>query len=149
MVLEKLYPKTLNVWKDGQFGIEVENGVYNFGTDYSTLRGFTTSGTKLTATLAQTNIIYTLTSKNEIDFSGRSTVKVIEDTYGELSLDVSGYDGTGYLAVAVKEDAYQTRKIYICVCSNKTNFDSHVISSLVVQGTNNQVNQSISRITIE
>ena len=130
MMAEKLYPKAINMYKNGQFGIEVENGAYQTTSGY-TISAFSNQGGVLNATLQGNNHAFTLVSKEKIDFSGLTTV-TFKNSINNITLDVSGYSGEGYLCVHYTHPTGGGVQYGISVCSQKPSFLNNVISGLSV-----------------
>lgn len=152
MVLEKLYPKTLNVWKDGVFGISVDNGVYKPSSS-NTIQSFIVNGNVLErSNISALGTVATLVTE-EIDFSSFTSVKVKTSKTADLNINVSGYNGTGYLAVSLNITNSNVMVANAKIVSAKENYDSYIISSLyaqeIYQTSAGQYVFGVTEITIE
>lgn len=136
----------------GNFGIEVENGVYNPSTS-----------TPATAFILQNDVMVgapnaysSLLSKDKIDFTNYTKIRAkiqLGNTVSELELNVSGYNGEGYLAISTerRSSMMPNGRAILEVTSTKTNFGGSVINNLIAtaDGTASGASVYFLEITVE
>lgn len=141
----KAWAQQVNVWKDGVFGTEVDNGVYASVNGY-TPNAFAISGSNLVSQIPSAqNACSSLVVKEEIDFSSYDMITIVTSTHGTLTIDVSQYSGTGYLGIAFQRNSVGYTDFVACVATTKTNFSSNAISGL---SASTQQSSSIGSATI-
>lgn len=142
---------SIPVWYNGNFGVSVDNGTHytKNQTNQPTIRAFT-AGNTLTATLTANNQAFTLTTSQAIDFSNYSKVTVVESA-SNWEINVSGYNGLGYLCIAFARDTIGNSYRYVCVSSTPDYFADHVINNLETQKVSEQqfYTVNISEIVVE
>ena len=128
----RAYYDSIPVFVGGNFGIEVENGVYNPSTS-----------TPATAFIIQNDVMFgapnaysSLLSKDKIDFTNYTKVRAkvqLGNTVSELEMNVSGYNGEGYLAISTERRSSMSPngRAILEVTSTKTNFGGSVINNLI------------------
>lgn len=146
----KAFVNSIAVWVAGQFGIGTDNGVYKL-VSQATIAPFGISGNNLYTNPTTNNSGSTLVSTDLIDFSNYSTIKVKTNhtTTPDVSLNVSGYNGTGYLAVAGWQGGSGARLVRINVISEKEDYASHVVDNLEAEISGFVGQIEISEITVE
>lgn len=154
MVLEKLYPKVINVYKNGQFGVMVSNGVYKSVSGNSKVNSFQTQTDYLTAprSIMGLDVPVTLVCNDKIDFTGFSTI-IFKENGASRTLDVTGYTGEAYLCyrgiVKIFGSSYDAVGAFM-LSATKDNFESNVINNLKTADKNFGQNAiTITEITIE
>lgn len=148
----RAFVNSLAVWANGVFGVSVDNGVYKPASNLS-IQAFTVNGNVLErpATSASDTIATLVTE--EIDFSNYALVKVKTSKTADLEIDVSGYNGTGYLAIALNINQNNVMVATAKIVTAKENYDSYIISGLTAQETYQttagQYSFGVTEITIE
>lgn len=137
----RAYYDAIVIWKNGNFGIAVENGVYNTVSANPAYGGFVISDESLywNLPLSQSLSAATLVVTDKIDFSAYTSVKVKYSQGSrtlEATLNVSGYDGENYLCVDIERNS-SNAVLKILVSSQKTLFADHVVDNLVSYGALN------------
>lgn len=137
----RAYYDAIPIWKNGNFGIAVENGVYNTVSANPAYGGFVINDESLywNLPLSQSLSAATLVATDKIDFSAYTSVKVKYSQGGgmlEATLNVSGYDSENYLCVDIERNS-SNAVLKIMVSSQKPLFADHVVDNLVSYGTLN------------
>lgn len=144
----RAFVNSLAVFVAGIFGITVANGIYKLNSTITTALAFSNSGGALTGVLSTNGSAYTLLSEELIDFSNYTSIKVIDSEMGTRTLDVSGFNGTGYLYVAFLQNNSGNRSIRFGVSSTKEYPQDNVISNLSTEEAHTSANCSISEISV-
>lgn len=142
----KAYYDSIPVWADGNFGISVDNGTHPYSSAFPNFAPYVVDGNALKRNSSLSDsVVNTLCSSDLIDFSAYSKVRVYSPSIGlgYIELNVSGYNGSGYLCIAGG-----VSDIQIKICSTKQNFATNLINNLTVT-EHNVTPLIISRITIE
>lgn len=134
---ETLYPAKINMWKDGQFGIGCDNGLY-VARGGNSLAGFSISGSKLVAPKYSGTARHdvTLISTNKIDFSKYNNIKLTVTVNGSQSVfNISTDDLESELYFGVYCFRYnQTDANYsywnAIISTQKPNFAQNAVKSL-------------------
>ena len=144
----RAYYDSIPVFVGGVFGIDVENGVYSSNATAFSPRAFTNHGGALDSGSVASGTCTSIVSQDLIDFSGYSTITV-KNSAQNLTLDVSGYSGTGYLCVYFNRDNANHFGIAVGIASVKSNFGLNIISNLAISSAASENQCTISEITIE
>jgi len=143
----KAWYDAIPVWVDGNFGIEVSNGVYRSQSTFTTTSAFTRDGNLLKATLTSGTQSFTLVSEEQIDTSAYSRV-VVKTSKGNFELDISSYTQSAYFAIVFYINAQNIPTISARFANTKADF------AVNTYGAPNGISSagttiSISEITIE
>lgn len=141
------YQNAIAVYVNGVIGIDVENGIYSANTTFSP-RAFTNHGGVLDSGGVAANTCTSIVSQNLIDFSSYYTITV-KNNAQNLTLDVSGYSGTGYLCVYFVRGNTNNCGIAVAITSAKSNFGLNIISGLATSSAVSENQCTISEITVE
>lgn len=144
----KAYYDAIPVWVNGEFGIEMSNGVYRITPTYSTTSAFTRDGNLLRATLTSGRQAFTLVAEEQIDFSAYSKVTV-KTSKGNIELDVSGLEQSGYLCVSYIINAQNIPSCAVRVASTKNDFGNNTVANYANSVGSAGEAITISEITIE
>ena len=115
----RAYYDSIPVFVGGNFGVDVENGVYSQSRNFSIAKPFTVENNMLKKPTLASNECATLVVNDPIDFSGYTKIKVTTNL-GLKELNVSDVNTSGYLYVSVPYDAVDNT-IYIGVAVAKQN----------------------------
>lgn len=97
MMAEKLYPKIVNIFKNGAFGVSVANGQYPLGTSpYNLYNAYTISANNLVSHATSTTFS-TLVTSSKIDVTDFSTLRAKVQGGGEIVVDVTSISGEAYV----------------------------------------------------
>lgn len=97
MMAEKLYPKIVNIFKNGAFGVSVANGQYPLGpSPYNLYNAYSITANKLVSNATSTTMS-TLVTSSKIDVTDFSTLRAKVEGGGEIVLDITSISGEAYV----------------------------------------------------
>lgn len=126
MVLEKLYPKVINVWKNGTFGVQVANGTYRAYSGYNTKQAFSISGNNLNSTITANSVTTTLVTSNKIDLTDLTTIKVIT-SQTSFNVDISAYTGEYYVCACHIQRGNGTRYFLVGISNTQADYGDNLV----------------------
>lgn len=92
----KCYLKSTPIWANGDFQIEVENGVYKPSAGFTLVSNFGVDGNTLYTNPTQQSTGSTILSKNMINVDNYSKIKM-RSNVGDLEVNISAITGNAYL----------------------------------------------------
>ena len=126
MVLEKLYPKDINVWKNGTFGVQVANGTYRAYSGYNTKQAFSISGNNLNSTITANSVTTTLVTSNKIDLTDLTTIKVIT-SQTSFNVDISAYTGEYYVCACHIQRGNGSRYFLVGISNTQADYGDNLV----------------------
>lgn len=128
----KCYLNSIPIFANGIFGVDVENGVYGSAsnTPAVNIEAFNITDNNIVSTLSINGHQATIVSEDLINFTNYSTVTITTREYGELTLNVSSYSGTGYLWLSFYRTSNAYTGFWFGVSSTKTAFGQSIINNL-------------------
>lgn len=117
----KAYYDALPVWVNGEFGIEIANGVYRTQSLFSTTSAFTKDGNLLKATLVSGTQSFTLVGEEQIDTSAYSRA-VVKTSKGNITLDMSNLTQSAYFCITYYINAQNIPTISARFANTKPDF---------------------------
>lgn len=147
-LVNKVFPKSVNVFRNGAFGIPCDNGLYmrEASDTVYTLRAFNV-GSNLTA-YSYTQSEYTLVTRDTVDLSNFSKVKVTNVGFTPIELDVSNLNGSYYIGIcAIHNPSSNLTIVQAFISTSKQYFGSSanaVMSDVITVGTSSTSWQNIS-----
>ena len=151
----RAFVNSIAVWVAGQFGIGVDNGTHSYSTYVSSTAAFSVSDNNLVrdGNTVAVGTVATLVSTNLIDFTNYSTITVKNDKTADVTINVSGLTGNGYLAVyAFIRNNTNDVVVGVNVSTQKDNFGEYAIGSYKKEETASGTATTtikISEITVE
>ncbi len=95
MMAEKLYPKIVNIFKNGAFGVSVANGQYR-ASQSANCNAYSISANNLVSN-ANPTTFSTLITSSKIDVTDFSTLRARVQGDGEIVVDITSISGEAYV----------------------------------------------------
>lgn len=147
-LVNKVFPKSVTVFRNGAFGIPCDNGRYmrEASDNVYTLRAFNV-GSNLTA-FSYTQSEYTLVTRDAVDLTNFTKVKVTNAGFTPIELDVSNLNGSYYIGIcAIHNPNSNLTIVQAFISTSKQYFGSSanaVMNGVITVGTSSTSWQNIS-----
>lgn len=135
---------------NGLFNVSVDNGTHRNSSAYTNIGAFTIdSNNYLTGTVNTYVMSKTLVSSQKINFANYSKITLTDTAISPMEMNVSGYNGEGYLCVTFKEDQHGGRHIELSVSTAKEDYNENLADNLYMYSQYPNVTCQIESIIIE